>query len=395
MAIVDALDAATGEYLFSMDAGLQNIVASIDSETGIKTIKSEAMPKTGSTFLVSPNHFGPRSWPSTSYNPQTHRLFVGLNEGAQIVSERERGWRNRLNPSSRDGTLGRLQAFDISRQELAWRYDVAAPLVSSVLATGGGLVFSADLNRTLRAFDEQNGEVLWQTELDDIPNCNIVTYTAGGKQYVALVLGLVSDNAEDWEGTYREYASQLDIPFNDLPKGGAAIWAFALDRQWQVEDLAGSLTKVDQSRSMENGRRLFTSASCKSCHALDNTSSRTAFGPSLRDTRSRIQSGELSRLELLTEILDPSQVVHNKYRTQTILTDSGETHSGIVVHEDDELVRIVSNPQSRESTREVPRDEIEQRTNSPVSLMPQNLLNTMTEEDILDLLAFIESDERP
>ena len=226
MAITDALDAATGEYLFSIDAGMQNIVAAIDPATGIKTIKPEAMPREGSTYLISPNHYGARSWAPTSYNPQTKRLYLPLTEGAQIVDER--GWHDRFHPDSRDGTQGRLQAIDIEKRELAWRFETASPLLSGLLATGGGLVFSADLNRTLRALDDETGEVLWQSELDDLPNSNIVSYSIDGKQYVAIVVGLISDNAEDWEMTYRRFAPDAGLPINDSPKGGAAIWAFAL-----------------------------------------------------------------------------------------------------------------------------------------------------------------------
>ena len=227
MAITDALDAATGEYLFSMDAGVQNIVASIDPVSGVKTVKPESIPREGSTFLVSPNHYGARSWAPTSFNPQTNRLYVPLGEGAQIIDEH--GWHDRFNPDSKDGTVGRIQAFDVASRELAWRFDSASPVISGVLATGGGLVFAADLNRTLRAHDDATGEVLWQHDLDDLPNSNIITYEAGGTQYVAIVVGLISDNAEDWEMTYRRFAPDEHLPINDAAKGGSAIWAFALD----------------------------------------------------------------------------------------------------------------------------------------------------------------------
>ena len=78
------------------------------------------------------------------------------------------------------------------------------------------------------AFDDETGEVLWQSELDDLPNSNIVTYRVAGKQYIAIVVGLISDNAEDWEMTYRRFAPDEGLPLNESPKGGAAIWAFAL-----------------------------------------------------------------------------------------------------------------------------------------------------------------------
>ena len=38
LGILDAVDAATGEYLFSMDMGLQNVVSAVDPVTGYKTI---------------------------------------------------------------------------------------------------------------------------------------------------------------------------------------------------------------------------------------------------------------------------------------------------------------------------------------------------------------------
>ena len=44
MALYDALDAATGQYLFSMDMGLQNIITAIDPETGAKTLSPIATP---------------------------------------------------------------------------------------------------------------------------------------------------------------------------------------------------------------------------------------------------------------------------------------------------------------------------------------------------------------
>ena len=53
-------------------------------------------------------------------------------------------------------------------------------------------------------------------------------YDFDGKQYIAIVVGLISDNAEDWEMTYRRFAPDENLPVNDSPKGGAAIWAFAL-----------------------------------------------------------------------------------------------------------------------------------------------------------------------
>ena len=62
MALYDALDAATGEYLFSMDMGLQNIITAIDPETGAKTLSPIATPNAEETHLLCPFANGGRNW---------------------------------------------------------------------------------------------------------------------------------------------------------------------------------------------------------------------------------------------------------------------------------------------------------------------------------------------
>ena len=84
------------------------------------------------------------------------------------------------------------------------------------------------MNRSFMAFDDTTGEVLWKIELDDLPSSNIVSYSVEGKQYVAVVVGQTNYHVNGWSRTYHRFAEQLDMPVNDTPKGGAAIWAFAL-----------------------------------------------------------------------------------------------------------------------------------------------------------------------
>ena len=44
MGILEAVDAKTGEYLFSIDAGIQNVITAIDPKTGVKTIDPTKLP---------------------------------------------------------------------------------------------------------------------------------------------------------------------------------------------------------------------------------------------------------------------------------------------------------------------------------------------------------------
>ena len=70
-------------------------------------------------------------------------------------------------PDTNDGMMGRVQAIDVAKQELAWTFDQVTPPSTGLLATAGGLLFSGDLDPSLKAFDDATGELLWQTELDD------------------------------------------------------------------------------------------------------------------------------------------------------------------------------------------------------------------------------------
>ena len=235
LGILDAVDAATGEYLFSLDMGLQNVVSNIDPVTGYKTINPETIPDPEATRLICSNHYGAKSWPPSAYNPNTNRLYIPLNEaciiasteGYQVVTSGV-NFTAALFPDS-NGRMGRIQAIDLGDQEFAWRHRQPSPVISSILATAGGLVFAGDLNRNFKALDEETGDVLWEITLDDVPSSTIITYSVNGKQYLALGAGQTGYHVNDWNRIYERFADEERMPRNVSPKGGAAIWVFSLN----------------------------------------------------------------------------------------------------------------------------------------------------------------------
>ena len=67
----------------------------------------------------------------------------------------------------------------------------AAPFLTGVLTTAGGVGFVGDLDRTFRAFDVKTGETLWQTRLGTSVQGYPVTFSAGGRQYIAVTTGAI------------------------------------------------------------------------------------------------------------------------------------------------------------------------------------------------------------
>lgn len=236
MALFDALDAATGEYVFSIDMGLQNIVSAIDPVTGAKTLNPNAVPSGEAAQLVCPFAAGGRSWLATSYNPVSKMLFVPLADvcmnggptgGGSILTTGAA--MNPVPAPEANGQFGRLQAVNLETRELSWAFREAVPATSAVLSTAGGLVFVGSLDHSFKAFDETTGELLWQRDTGDIPAAFPITYAVDGKQYIALVTGQPAIHAGTFTGVIRAFTGGDAGPLGGLENSGAALVVYALD----------------------------------------------------------------------------------------------------------------------------------------------------------------------
>jgi putative heme-binding domain-containing protein len=154
-------------------------------------------------------------------------------------------------------------------------------------------------------------------------------------------------------------------------------------KDWKMEDIEPRLDRVGKGRSYESGRLAFTAGQCIVCHRLGKAGG--FIGPDLTGV-----AGRFSRRDLLMNILEPSKVIDDKYRSTTFQMMSGSTVVGLVDHEDDEAVYVRVNPASPETTG-VPKGLIVSREASPISPMPRGLLNVLSETQILDLLAYLEA----
>jgi alcohol dehydrogenase (cytochrome c) len=222
-AVFDAVDAATGEFVFSQDLGVQNIFLSIDPRTGEKLVNPAIAPEAGVPKLVCPGNFGARNWPATALNPATGVLFVPIIETCSDytyapanAAQTAKGGVDmrfvaRIPPGS-DGNFGRLTAVDLAHRRILWTHRQRAPLASAALATAGGLVFSGDLDRYFTAYDQSNGRVLWRTRLSAAPESFPVTYAVDGRQYVAVVAG----SGSVLGALGRGLAPELSVPTNGL-----------------------------------------------------------------------------------------------------------------------------------------------------------------------------------
>ena len=152
-------------------------------------------------------------------------------------------------------------------------------------------------------------------------------------------------------------------------------------KEWRFDDF--DLAQPLRGRLFASGESAFRLAQCSTCHRFGNEGG--LVGPDLTQVASRFD-----RHALLKSILEPSEVIDEKYRQTLFVFKDGSTILGTIEKEDPSVLVVRENPLNTLTTN-VRRDNIVRREPSTISPMPQGLVNVLQREQILDLLAFLEA----
>ncbi len=224
--LIDVLDAKTGKYLKTADMGLQNIVVAIDPKTGDKKVDPALLPGNGKTVFVCPHAGGGRNWLPSSFVQSNRTLYIMGRAVCMDLVPDDHGFLTtnvRLEfapPPDSDGRYGVLQAIDMESGKIRWQVRQRAPYVMGVLTTAGGLVFTGSVDRQFIAYDQETGRELWREGVSSVPNAAPISYSAGGKQYIAMVVGQGNPMSGGLFGMTPEIAAPT--------VNSAAIYVFAL-----------------------------------------------------------------------------------------------------------------------------------------------------------------------
>jgi len=116
-------------------------------------------------------------------------------------------------------TYGHVDAWDPLTGKRAWSVAYQFPLLASMLATAGDLVFTGDPEGNFFALDARNGSKLWSFNTGAGHRGSAISYSVNGRQYVATPSG--------WQGSITGGFIASQFPDQTF-RTGAALIAFAL-----------------------------------------------------------------------------------------------------------------------------------------------------------------------
>jgi putative heme-binding domain-containing protein len=157
-------------------------------------------------------------------------------------------------------------------------------------------------------------------------------------------------------------------------------------KNWKVSDLEPVLAQASKGRNYNSGKEAYEAAQCILCHKFGSDGGAT--GPDLTAVSSRF-----NRHDILDSIIEPSKTVSEQYQNMIIETKDGDQIDGRIIEETNDHVVIQPNPLQPDK-QTIAKSDIKGRRPSKLSPMPANLVDLLTQDEILDLIAYLESGGR-
>lgn len=171
--------------------------------------------------------------------------------------------------------------------------------------------------------------------------------------------------------------------FNDstlialLESNWGAIRSTSTENDEKIDQLRKKLTSEKIANgSRSQGMKIYEEH-CASCHTMFGRGGK--IGPDLTGSdRKNINY-------LLENILAPNASVAQNYQVSVIVLDDGRFLSGVIVNENQRTLSI----QTKDSLMTIDLNTVDERRKTKDSLMPNGILNPLTDSEVIDLFSFL------
>lgn len=137
-----------------------------------------------------------------------------------------------------------------------------------------------------------------------------------------------------------------------------------------------------KGRNFNSGKNLFSAVMCATCHHFAGDGGN--IGPDITGAGNRY-----SLRDLVENITEPSKVISDQYGSHQIEKNDGSIILGRIVGNDSGKLLVMTNPFAPSVTLAVDEKEIKSKKDYPVSMMPPGLINSLNEDELKDLLAYL------
>ncbi len=221
-----------------------------------------------------------------------------------------------------------------------------------------------------KSFDQQNQRIVVETL------ASRRTYAASLLQAIKSKVVSKSDVPVYLARTLRQ---MLGGSFTDV---WGDVKEVAADKAKQMSRYKALLTDSHVAKGdISNGRVIFDKT-CLACHTLFRTGGQV--GPDITG------SNRANLDYILYQLIDPNDDVPEAYRMVVVTTDDGLIISGRVVEEDEQRLIL----QTTTERKTILKNEIDERQLSPKSMMPEQMLAALKDNDVRDLILYLRSNKQ-
>jgi len=283
------LDRTTGKPISAGKIGKVTWADHIDMRTGLPVEAPNIRYESGETVLW-PGPLGAHSWQAMAFSPQTGLAYIPTMQVGVRFSHDKAGHGSvsvngltiaDVEKDAADGT-GALLAWDPVRQKARWKVPHDFIWNGGVLATAGGLVFQGDADGYFSAYDAASGHPVWRFNTGLGIIAAPMSYVAGGKQYVSVLVGY-GGSAAIW-GDLTNVGWKYGVQPRRLLTfaiGGKAVLPPSAPPDKMVKAVDDPTEKIDPA-DVAAGHAMFIA--CSACHGRDLVSV-GAPAPDLRESR--------------------------------------------------------------------------------------------------------------
>lgn len=210
---------------------------------------------------------------------------------------------------------------------------------------------------------------------------------ASRRETAELLLAKISDNSIPRQDIQATTLRQLQILGDDawnerIKELFPETRKLDEDKRQRMVAIHAKIQEIEKLPANPSAGRTIFDNSCAKCHRLFGSGSQ--IGPELTGS-------QRSNLNYLIEnLVDPSAQLADTYRTSVLRLQDGRVLMGVVLQRNEKVVAL----QTAEEKLSIPAEEIEEMQQTNKSLMPEGLLDSLSDQQLRDLFAYLQSTQQ-